>query len=130
MSEIIEGIEKLENLRYVKGASNNDIIAAEKQLGISFANDYKDYLKKYGTIIAKNVELTGLNVSLRINVVNVTLKERELNDDFPEGMYVIENISINGILILQSESSEVYEFIPHNKLKKISNNLSEYILNL
>lgn len=127
MENILEVIEKLDNLRYLKGASEGEIKLAETKLNLSFAPDYKKYLRTYGTIIATGIELTGLNVSPRINVVDVTLSEREINPNMPSSMYVIENTAIEGILILQNEESEIFELQHTGKISKINNNLSEYI---
>lgn len=130
MESIIDVIGKLENLKHLKGASREEIKNAERILNLSFALDYKKYLGTYGTIIAIGIELTGLNVSPRINVVDVTLNERKINPNIPSNMYVIENTAIEGILILQNEKSEIFELNNVGIIKKIYNSLSEYITSL
>ena len=44
-------------------------------------------------------------------------------------MYVVENLGIDGILILQNERGEVFEISPNTKPKKIYNSLADYLLN-
>ena len=127
MENIISVIKKLEGLRYSKGVSEIEIKCAEERLNLVFSDDYKMYLESFGTISAKGIELTGLNVSSRINVVDVTLNERELNPNIPSNMYVIENIAIESILILQNEKSEIFEARATGKVNKIHNNLSDYL---
>ncbi|NFT91106.1 SMI1/KNR4 family protein [Clostridium botulinum] len=127
MENIIKVIKQLDNLRYLNGASEDEIKNAQQKLNLLFASDYKNYLEIYGAIIAKGVELTGLNVSSRINVVEVTLNERK-NNNIPNNMYVIENIAIEGIIILQNEKAEIFELRENGKLNMIYNNLKEYII--
>ena len=103
------------------------IIEAEKELGLNFAEDYTNYVEKYGAISAKGIELTGVTTCERLNVISVTKRERNMNPNIPANMYVIENIAIDGLIALQDEIGKVYTVTP-NKTPKLSyNSLSEYI---
>lgn len=124
---IIEIIESLSNMCHLEPASEIDINNAQKQLNIKFADEYYLYVSKFGVISAKGIELTGITSHKRLNVVDVTLSERELNHNFPDNMYVIENLAIDGIIILQDSFGSIYEFAPYSQPKKIYNSLSEYI---
>lgn len=127
MKDIIQTINNLENMRFIKPASIEQIIEAEKELGVNFADDYIKYVKKYGVISAKGIELTGVTSYKRLSVVFMTKKERNINPNIPANMYVIENIAINGLIALQDETGKVYTVTP-NKTPKLSyNSLSEYI---
>lgn len=127
MKDIIQTINNLENMRFIKPASIEQIIEAEKELGVNFADDYIKYVKKYGVISAKGIELTGVTSYKRLSVVFITKKERNINPNIPANMYVIENIAIDGIIALQDETGKVYTVTP-NKTPKLSyNSLSEYI---
>ena len=79
MNSIENVIDALQNLRYLAPASDMEILEAEKRLGIAFADEYKDYVKKYGVISAKGIELTGVTSTPRLNVADVTMAEKELN---------------------------------------------------
>ena len=46
MKDIIQTINNLENMRFIKPASMEQIIEAEKELGLNFAEDYTKYVKK------------------------------------------------------------------------------------
>ena len=59
------------------------IIEAEKELGVSFADDYTKYVEKYGVISARGIELTGVTAHERLSVVSVTKKERNMNSNIP-----------------------------------------------
>ena len=127
MKNIIQTINNLENMRFIKPASMEQIIEAEKELGLNFAEDYTKYLEKYGVISARGIELTGVTTCERLNVIYVTKRERNMNPNIPANMYVIENIAIDGLIALQDETGKVYTVTP-NKTPKLSyNSLSEYI---
>ena len=120
-------INKLSGMRSMKKASTDDIDAAQNQLKVTFSDDYKEYLDEFGAISAKGVELTGLNVSPRINVVDITLAERMRSPSFPSDMYVIENLAIDGILVLQNSAGHIFEWQPSGSCKKIYDDLSGYL---
>ena len=127
MKDIIQTISNLENMRFIKPASMEQIIEAEKELGVNFADDYTKYVEKYGAISAKGIELTGVTNYKRLSVVSITKRERNMNPNIPANMYVIENIAIDSLIALQDETGKVYTVTP-NKTPKLSyNSLSEYI---
>ena len=43
MEKIISTIEKLENLRYLEPATNEQIDIAQKQLGLHFSEEFRQY---------------------------------------------------------------------------------------
>lgn len=129
MKDIIQIISNLEDMRFIKPASMEQIIEAEKKLGVSFSDEYTKYVEKYGVISARGIELTGVTTHERLSVVSVTKREREMNSNIPANMYVIENIAIDGLVALQDETGKVYSVAPNEKPKLIFNSLSEYVEN-
>ncbi|WP_417191120.1 SMI1/KNR4 family protein [Agathobaculum butyriciproducens] len=127
MKDIIQIISNLEDMRFIKPAPMEQIIEAEKKLGVSFADDYTKYVEKYGVISARGIELTGVTTHERLSVVSVTKKERNMNSNIPANMYVIENIAIDGIIALQDETGKVYTITPNGTPKLSYNSLSEYV---
>lgn len=127
MKDIIRIISNLEDMRFIKPTSMEQIIEAEKELGVSFADDYTKYVEKYGVISARGIELTGVTTHERLSVVSVTKKERNMNSNIPANMYVIENIAIDGIIALQDETGKVYTITPNGTPKLSYNSLSEYV---
>jgi hypothetical protein len=127
MADIISLIDNLKGLVSLKGVSKEMITGAERALKLSFAKDYSEYLEKYGLISARHIELTGITDSKRLNVVDVTQHQRGLNQ-FPPDMYVIEDTGIEGVIILQNKTGEIFELQNHNQIKKIYNSLSDYLL--
>lgn len=114
-------------MRFIKPVSMEQIIKAEKELGVNFANDYIKYVKKYGAISAKGIELTGVTTCERLNVISVTKRERNMNPNIPTNMYVIANIAIDGLITLQDETGKVYTVTPNESPKLSHKSLSEYI---
>ena len=121
-------IEELENFCSLGSIDAKKIIEAEKKLGIKFAKEYKKIISKYGIISCNGHELTGICNSKRLNVVDVTLKERE-NSTNTNNLYVIEEANIDDIVIWQDSDGIVYITKNRSNPQKISNSIVEYINN-
>lgn len=127
MSKIIEVINNLEKLLPLKPATVEDIENVEKELQLSLAEEYKEYILEFGAIMAYGVELTGIAKSSNRNVIQVTKREWESNNKIGHDLYVVENIGIDGIIIWQDCSGKIYESRPHNGATIIANSLAEYL---
>lgn len=127
MSEIISVINNLSSFYSTGSLHYKRILEAEKQLGLSFNKYYCQYVKNYGSISCKGHELTGICKAKRLNVVDVTIRNRAVFNDIPDGWYVIEEAHIDGIVIWQSSNGSVYQTMPGYKPEKIANSLAEYI---
>ena len=126
MSDIVEKIKSMKVFRCKYGVALEEINIAEKTLGIEFSEEYKKYLLAFGAASIYGHELTGLGVGERLNVVDVTVLEREfVNQEFWD-MYVIEQTHIDGITIWQTKTGEIYQSKKGN-VGKICNSLYEYI---
>lgn len=112
---------------YVSG-TKEDIINAEEKLKLCFSEEYKKYLTAYGFVTYEGHELTGICKSKRLNVVDVTLDERNITPYIPNDWYVIEQLNIDGIAIWQSSTGEIFQTAPNTNPKKICNSLAEYIV--
>lgn len=130
MADIIKTIQSLPNLLSLNPATNTDIDDAEIRLRLRFSDEYRQYLFTFGAIMADGIELTGITKSQYRNVVSVTKQEWELNANVPHTMYVIESTGIDGIIIWQSTSGEIYQTSPNSQPKLISASLSDYIASL
>jgi len=128
MEDIIATIKKLEKMVSMQGVSREAVAAAEQSLGLSFAADYSAYLREFGLVSAKRIEITGLTDAKRLNVVDVTLTERQRNQ-LPQDMYVVDDTGIEGILVLQNAGGEMFEF-QNGKARKIHGSLAEYLVSL
>lgn len=115
--EVVKKLEQKFKVHTAKGASEERIVEAESKLNRRFANDYREYLSVFGAISFGSTELTGLNVGSHVNVVDITLKEIQRNKQFPKDAVVIENTGVEGLLVLQDEHGQVYEW-QHGKQGK------------
>lgn len=127
MSKIIDVINGLENLLPLKPALIEDVENIEIELALPLAEEYKEYLLKYGAIMADDVELTGVAKSKNRDVVQVTQREWMSNSKIKHNLYVVENIGIEGIIIWQDGSGKIYESSPNNGAKQIADSLAEYL---
>ncbi|MDU2064663.1 MAG: SMI1/KNR4 family protein [Sporomusaceae bacterium] len=129
MNDLLQVIRNLRGILYLKGASDEDITAAEHALRLEFAAEYKQYVKAFGCIAFGNHEFTGLNTSERLSVVAVTRFERKNNSSiFPANMYVVETLNDGDNIVLQNLDGEIYMIDRAvGECKKISGSLSDYI---
>ena len=130
MCSIEKIIKNLRGLHSLPPSSEQVINNAEKKLGLHFADDYRIYTKIFGAISANGIELTGVVDTPRLNVINATTSEKSLNNNIPNDMYVIENIGIEGIVMLQNEKGEIFSVAPNSKPEKQFDSLAEYLVTL
>lgn len=126
MSNIIEKFNGIKNLEKVGGCSASQIELAEKELNISFPNEYIEFLKEFGTIRFSSKEWFGLNVNGYLNVVEATKQERSINKNFPLDSFVLEDLGIDAKLIIVNEKGQVF-LIQIDKKELLCNSLSEYL---
>ena len=127
MKSIIKAFENKSDFYCEKGASVEDIEKAERILETTFASDYREYLLQYGSVSCGGHELTGFSAEISLDVVNVTLENRKRNSNIVMPLYVIEETHIDGIVIWQSSSGEVFQAAYKNAPQKIYDSLVDYI---
>lgn len=123
---IIEVINSNDGAIVGKGATEKDIIDAEKELGLTFSKEYRDYLQAFGSALVDSHFLTGISKAAQMNVVFVTQRERKFIEDIPNNFYVIENTGLDGIVIWQDENGIIYSS-SDNGVKEICDSLVEYL---
>lgn len=125
---IVEKIKKIKNLDKNPngGANEEQIVRAEKRLNLKFSKEYKEYIKEFGMISFFATEWSGLNVDGYFNVVNMTEDEKALNETFPEKYFAIENLAVDGIIVISNEEGEIYS-LQYDKKELICSSLSEYL---
>lgn len=123
---IVDEIKKIPNLYHAKGCTTSQIKDAQKALGITFPDEFIDYVKEYGAISFYGTEWMGLNVDGYINVVDATKQERDINDDFPSDCFVLENQGIDGIITAADEKGNVYS-ISYDKKELIYTSIVDYL---
>lgn len=129
MRDLINILKEKPMFNGSNGATAVEIQEAEIKLSVSFSEEYKDYLSYFGLAVFEGHELTGICRSKRLNVVDVTICERELTDKVPDDWYVIEQLNIDGLVIWQSSNGNIFQTMPNKEPIKIAENLLEYVLN-
>lgn len=124
---IVNVLKSKESLLAGKGASNDQVVKAEKDLGVSFAKDYKSYLLAYGIAAFDGQELTGITKTERLNVVSATFAARDEYENLPKDLYVIENTGVEGITVLQSPSGDIYTCDTNSKIEKLCDSLVDFV---
>ena len=128
MSMIEKIINDKDDLIKGNGASAEQIDSAEKQLGIKFATEYKEYLLQFGVVSFDGREFTGITPVERLDVVVITKEERARDTrGGRENYYVIEQTGMDDIVIWQDESGKVYQTYGVNEPKQIFDSLSDYL---
>ena len=127
MGKIVEVLMRKKDLISGITVSKEEISQAEQILNVRFAKDYVEYLKAFGFACYDGHELTGLCKAKRLNVVDVTLKEKTYINNLPVGAYVIEEAHIDDIVIWQVQDGGVYQSNGNHSFVKIFDNLCQYI---
>ena len=109
------------------GASEEEILNAEKRLNLNFSKEFKSYTSEFGSASIKNHEITGVVKSPRLDVVTQTIIEREKDPYLPMNLYVVERFDIDHIVLLQNSKGEIYSHVANDKQIKIANSLEEYL---
>lgn len=129
MDSIIELLRNAPDFMGGKGVPEGTIRHAESQIGVSFAADYKRYLSGLGVAYFDGHELTGISAIERLDVVKVTLSQRSLTPG-ARYWYVIEETNIDGVVIWQSPSGEIYQTASSMDTLKLCDSLTEYLVEL
>ncbi len=129
MKDILQALESQEDFMKFGKISRKLITESEKILELHFSLEYKKYVSAYSHVIYDGHELTGICSSKRLNVVDVTLKERKNNPFVPQDWYVVEQTNIDGIVIWQNAKGEIYQTAPNEEPLKICDSLAEYVEN-
>lgn len=127
MSKLIDILQRKDELIVGKPAEDGEVDKVEKMLGVKFSDEYRSILKTFGFVCVDGHEITGIANAKRINVYDVTMKERANNDCDLSGLYVVEQTHIDGVVIWQSASGEVYQTVAGTEPEKIYDSLLKYI---
>lgn len=130
MKNILEVLKNKNGFDSFGKANNDEINEAEKILNLKFAEEFKKYLMEFGVAEIEGHEFTGIFKSKRLNVVDVTKKNKDKYNDINDDMYVIEELNIDNIVILQDSKGTIFESTPNSKPKKIFNSFAEYVESL
>ena len=124
---LIDRIKEQEGFASLKPIDDEQIKEAELALNLKFAEDYKQLLREFGIFSIIGHELTGICKSKRLNVVDVTSEEKTINKNIPEGLYVVELLNIDDVVIWQSADGKIYQSEFNSVPVEIHKNLESYL---
>ena len=127
MSNFVEILKNLDGYVSLQGVTSQAVSDAEDALSLKFSKEYRDYLIECGVASADGHEFTGIANSKRLNVVDVTIAEKEKNPVIPKELYVVERTQIDGLIIWQSVDGTVFQSVGATKPERICASLSEYL---
>ena len=119
MSELVDLIRESEDFCCLGGVDLSLVAESEKELGLIFAEDYKEYLTEFGVASGNGHELTGICKSERLSVISTTKRARMLFAELPEDLYVLEDLHFDHVFAVQDSSGDVYYYGPTCEKKKI-----------
>lgn len=108
-------------------ATLDSIKKAEDELSLAFSDEYREYLLKYGCASFIGHIFTGISRYPGVSVVSVTEDARLYNPQVSGEFYVIEETHMDGVVIWQKASGEIYQSAPGSGFVKICDSLLEYI---
>lgn len=123
----VEYIEKNYNMVVFRNTSSSrteEIMMAEDELGLKFANEFKEFAKNFTGLEFAPEEFGELQ-----EVISDTECFREIvdHDEFPSNLYVIRYLEYNSSFILQDENGVIYYTDGFELLVKIFNSFEEYL---
>lgn len=126
MANIIDKMKAIPDLSAIKGCTPEQIKEAQAELNVLFPDEYVSYVKEFGCIDFGATEWTGLNIKGRLNTVDATKQEMDVNPDFPKGFFVLENLGIDAKRIIVNEKGEVY-ILQYETVTHLCDSISDYL---
>lgn len=109
------------------GASEVQIIDAQKALGLRFSDEYRSYLQKYGIAAVNGHEITGISQDDEADVVTVTKAEREVTSNIKPNWYVVERVDIDGVVLWQDQDGNVYQTVDYGHPALIADSFAQCV---
>ncbi len=129
MHNLVEEIKKGEDVYYGEGASEDQISKAEEELGVTFADEYKDYLRAFGCVDYYGIEFTGITDDPDCDVVESTRALRE-QDPGTDRLYLVLDTLYEDIHFWQSASGEIYRVEPGTKPYKVHDSFYDFLVSI
>lgn len=126
MPKLVDKIKAIKGLGRAKGCSLLEIKEAQTKLNLVFPEEYLEYVMAFGCIDFGAHEWTGLNIKGYLNTVTATEQEKSVNEDFPVGCFVLEDLNIDAKKVIVDEDGKVY-LLQHDVVKPLCNSISEYL---
>lgn len=127
MSIILDTISKIRHKNNVGKCSLESVKQAEEKLNLKFAEEYIDLITNFGTLVTDYLNLTSTIEDIEHDVVELTTKYRNYYNNFPKDMYVIFDVNVDGLVILQDATGKIYDIDETCELMNSYDSLNEFI---
>lgn len=127
MNDIVTSIKEKDGFVSLHRTDDMMIEAAEATLGVTFSDEYRTYVSVLGVASYFGHELTGVCNVPALDVVIVTIQEREFIEGIPADWYVIEQVHIDGIVFWQAGDGTIYRTAPKTEPIKVFCSLLQYV---
>lgn len=124
---IVEVINNGKKVYKGEGASEDKIAEAEKHLNLNFSEEYREYLRQFGSVMIDGHELTGISAATSDLVTKVTDREKKNFSIIPSDFYVIEITGFDGIVIWQSGNGVIYKSFSDGTYRRCADSLADYL---
>ena len=127
-------IEKLKNTdALIRPVPEETINQAEKDLNISFSNEYKSYLSTCGVISFESTEIYGLGIknTSYLSLYKVLPEMRE-STQFPKSAVPLSEIGDGHFYLYDNDSKTILIWASPNGgiVKEIQSNLEDFLISL
>ena len=116
-------------IKTIPGVSESKINNLESLLQGDLSEEYKTYLREFGTVSVDGRDIFGLGSDKYFNAFN---KTEELQQQFSlnKTFVVIEDVGTEGMfIVLKTNSGLIYEWTPNGHLKEIYKSFNDFIEN-
>ncbi len=74
---------------------------------VEFADDFAEYVQKFGSISVGSIELCGIDEDPDCSTIDKTEEMRDQFSDFPMDCYVIESVGIDDAVMVQKTDGKI-----------------------
>lgn len=120
-------IEELPEILSNGKVDDSLIKETQEKLGVDFSEEYSDVLKHFGFLMYNGNRYLGISRNGKYDLLSATNEARLQDPDFPQNMYVISNMGIDGILLLQDSCGHIYSYKKQCSLIKLSDSFIDYL---
>ena len=127
MSKILEVVNRIKHKDNLGNCSLEDIKAAEQALGLKFAGEYIELLTNFGTLTTDYLDISSTLKDPFYDVTHLTKDVRNRHKGLPNDLYVVYDVHIDGIVILQNASGKVFSIDETGSLMEAYDSLAAFI---
>jgi len=127
MSKILDVVSKIKHKDNLGLCTLEEIKAAEQTLGLKFSDEYIELITIFGTLSTDYLDISSTLKDPFYDVVHLTNEVRNRYSGLPQDLYVIYDVHVDGVVILQNESGKVFAIDESSSLMEAYESLAAFI---